>query len=56
MPDPDPGITSVVAALAGYFARQALQPDPPGLPTLRAFQRAQGAVAIEWLRHRTGWA
>ncbi|NRQ33224.1 phosphotransferase [Nonomuraea sp. NN258] len=56
LPDPDPAITAVVAAVTGYLVRQARQPDPPGLPTLRAFQRAQGVVALEWLRQRTGWA
>lgn len=50
--DPDPAITSVLAAVTGYFVRQCRQPAPPGLPTLRAFQRAQGVVALEWLRHR----
>ncbi|GAA2312349.1 hypothetical protein GCM10010149_74060 [Nonomuraea roseoviolacea subsp. roseoviolacea] len=54
--DPDPAITAVVAAMTGYFVRQGRQPDPPGLPTLRAFQRAQGTVALDWLRRRTGWA
>lgn len=52
LPDPDPAITAVVAAFTGYLVRQGRQPDPPGLPTLRAFQRAQGVVALEWLRHR----
>jgi nucleoside-diphosphate-sugar epimerase len=45
-------VTSVVAALAGYFVHRGGQPPPPGLPTLRAFQRDQGAVALDWLRHR----
>lgn len=53
--DPDPAVTAVVAAMAGYFVRQARQPDPPGLPTVREFQRAQGVVALDWLRRRTGW-
>jgi hypothetical protein len=48
-------ITAVVAALAGMFVWLAGQPDPPGLPTLRAFQRAQGEAALAWLRERTGW-
>ncbi|GAA0926860.1 aminoglycoside phosphotransferase family protein [Nonomuraea longicatena] len=52
----DPAVTSVVAALAGFFAWQGGLPAPPGLPTLRPFQRAQGVVAMRWLRHRTGWA
>ena len=40
----------VVSAIAGYFAHNGRLPAPPGLPTLRAFQRAQGGVAIAWLR------
>jgi aminoglycoside phosphotransferase (APT) family kinase protein len=52
--DPD-AVTSVVAMLAGSFLWLGGRPDPPGLPTLRAFQRAQGQVALTWLRERTGW-
>ncbi len=47
-------ITAAVAVVAGFFTRQALLPPPPGLPTLRAFQRAQGEVARAWLARRTG--
>ncbi|MEV0748654.1 aminoglycoside phosphotransferase family protein [Streptomyces sp. NPDC050273] len=51
--DADPaGVTAVLAALAGYFVAHSLHPDPPGLPTLRAFQAAQGAAAVAWLRRR----
>jgi Phosphotransferase enzyme family len=54
--DADPqAVTAVVAALAGYFIRQSRRPGPPGLPTVRAFQAAQGKVALHWLRARTGW-
>jgi aminoglycoside phosphotransferase (APT) family kinase protein len=49
-------VTTVLAALTGYFVRQSRQPAPPGLPTLRAFQGAQGREALEWLRERTAWA
>jgi thiamine kinase-like enzyme len=52
--DPD-AITAAIASLAGFFTAGALQPPPPGLPTLRAFQAAQGAVARRWLAQRTGW-
>jgi aminoglycoside phosphotransferase (APT) family kinase protein len=45
----------VIAAVAGFFSVGALQPDPPGLPTVRAFQEAQGAVARRWLADRRGW-
>lgn len=39
---------ALVVALAGFFVRQSLDDPPPGLPTVRAFQRAQAAVAIDW--------
>jgi aminoglycoside phosphotransferase (APT) family kinase protein len=52
--DPD-RVTTSLAALAGYFVRTALLPAPPGLPTVRPFQAAQGVVAIDWLAQRTGW-
>ncbi|NMI57075.1 MULTISPECIES: phosphotransferase [unclassified Streptomyces] len=51
--DADPeGVTATLAALAGFFVQQSRQPPPPGLPTLRAFQHAQGAAALGWLRKR----
>lgn len=49
-------VTTLVVALAGYFVSRSLMSDPPGLPTLRAFQRAQGIPALNWARRRTGWA
>ncbi len=48
-------IDAVLCSLAGYFVVTALEPPPPGLPTVRAFQAAQGEVAVRWLRERTGW-
>lgn len=52
--DPD-AITAVVTAVAGYFTWQAQLPAIQGLPTVRAFQAAQGEQARAWLRRRTGW-
>ena len=52
---PDVGADDVDAVLAGlgaYFVDVARRPDPPGLPTVRAFQRAQGEVVLRWLRER----
>lgn len=43
-------VLAVVAGLCGYFLHHARLPDPPGLPTLREFQRVQGLVATTWLR------
>lgn len=47
-------LTAAVVAVAGFFTYRALQPAPPGLPTLRPFQAAQGAVARQWIATRTG--
>ncbi|MFI0941939.1 aminoglycoside phosphotransferase family protein [Streptomyces sp. NPDC021020] len=51
--DPD-AVTAVVAAFAGFLLGHARRPAPPGLPTLRAFQAAQGREALVWLRARLG--
>ncbi len=48
-------VTAVIAAVAGFFTQRCLLPAPPGLPGLRAFQAAQGAVARRWLAERTSW-
>lgn len=51
----DDDINAVVASLTGYFLGHAQRPPPPGIPTVRAFQAAQGQIALEWLRERVGW-
>jgi aminoglycoside phosphotransferase (APT) family kinase protein len=51
--DPD-AVDSVLAAIAGFFTVGSLLADPPGLPTLRAFQAAQGEIARRWLGGRRG--
>jgi hypothetical protein len=52
----DPDIVSVLlAAVSGFFVAHSLRPPPPGLPTLRSFQAAQGEVALAWLRRHTAW-
>jgi aminoglycoside phosphotransferase (APT) family kinase protein len=45
-------VDAVVAALAGFFVQRSTLPPPPGLPTLREFQQAQGTEALAWLRRR----
>jgi hypothetical protein len=47
-------VDTVLATLAGYFVERCTRPDPPGLPTVRAFQRAQAEVTLDWLRTRLG--
>lgn len=49
-------INAVLATLAGYFTWSGLQSPPPGLPTLRPFQEAQGAVGRRWLAKRLNLA
>jgi hypothetical protein len=52
----NPGsVTTAVASIAGFFTYRSLLPPPPGLPTLRSFQAAQGELARSWLAQRTGW-
>lgn len=48
-------IDAVLASVAGFFTSEGMEPIPPGLPGLRAFQDAQGAVARRWLAARMGW-
>src|SRR4029079_7016735 len=45
-------VDAMVAALAGFFVQRASLPAPPGLPTLREFQYAQGIESLSWLRRR----
>jgi hypothetical protein len=52
--DPD-AVNSALAALAGRFVIAARQPADWDTQPVRAFQRAEGASAIRWLRYRTNW-
>lgn len=45
-------VDALLCALTGYFVAGCRRPPPPGIPTLREFQRAQGVEALAWLRHR----
>jgi hypothetical protein len=49
--DPD-DVTAVLAGLAGGFADLARQPPPPGIPTVRAFQRRHADLLLDWVRAR----
>lgn len=49
-------VTAFLAGLAAYFLDYARRPAPAGLPTVRAFQLAQGEVVIGWLASRLGWS
>jgi aminoglycoside phosphotransferase (APT) family kinase protein len=53
---PSEGVDALLCAFAGFLAERCRQPAPPGLPTIRAYQRAYAASALGcWLARRTGW-
>ena len=47
-------VTDLLAGLLGMWAHRMRQPPPPGLPTLRAFQRRFHDACLGWLVRRTG--
>jgi len=49
---PADAATRVLTALAGFFLEGSMQPDEPGIPTLRRFQRDQAIACLRWLRER----
>jgi hypothetical protein len=51
---PDAG--TLAAAVAGFFAARAGLVAPQGAPIVRAFQRAQAAVALPWAARELGLA
>lgn len=51
--DVDPAdVTGVLAGMAGFFLHWSRMPPPTGIPTVRAFQRAQADALLPWLAHR----
>ncbi|TCO45082.1 hypothetical protein EV646_109257 [Kribbella antiqua] len=48
----DEAITGFIAAIAGGLWWGAAQPAPPGLPTIRAWQRRHALVHLDWVRER----
>lgn len=53
LPDDVP-ITGFLAAIAGGLWWGAAQPDPPGLPTIRAWQRRHAIIHLDWVQERLG--
>ncbi len=52
LPVRDDVLTSSLAAIAPHFLRGVWQPDVPGLPRLRPFQRAQAVTTVAWAARR----
>jgi Ser/Thr protein kinase RdoA (MazF antagonist) len=46
-------VTDLLLVLTGMWAVTMRRPAPPGLPTLRAFQRRFHAAALAWVEQRT---
>jgi hypothetical protein len=51
LPD-DVAITGFIAAIAGGLWWGAAQPAPPGLPTIRGWQREHAIIHLDWVRDR----
>jgi hypothetical protein len=51
----DDGITGFLAGISGGLWWGCNQPPPPGLPTIRGWQRETALVFLGWLRERLGW-
>jgi hypothetical protein len=48
----DDGITGFLTGIAGGLWWGASQPAPPGLPTIRHWQRESALIHLNWLRER----
>jgi hypothetical protein len=51
LPD-DEAITGFIAAVGGGLWWGSAQPAPPGIPTMRAWQRESALVHLDWVRDR----
>lgn len=52
---PREGVDALVCAFAGMLSERSRRPAPPGLPTIREYQRAISRLTIDRLARRTGW-
>lgn len=46
---PPSGVHTLLAAVAGHLLWQSAEPEPPGLPSVRAYQRSQVRALLPWL-------
>ena len=54
LPLRDSHLDASIASIAGYFADRAWRAPIPGVPRVRAFQRAQLKVSLAWAARRLG--
>jgi hypothetical protein len=52
----DDDTNAVLSGLISYFLDAAQRPAPANMPTLRAFQHAEGMAGLSWLGQRLGWS
>ena len=45
-------LTGAVASITGFLGLQIVQPDIPGLPRIRPFQRNQFVTSLDWVARR----
>jgi hypothetical protein len=48
-------VTALIAAITGALVERSRAPAPPGLPTIRDYQRVSAKTLLEWTKRRTGW-
>lgn len=48
-------LMAFAAATAGGLLWYSTKPPPPGLPTVRQFQQAQGRVLLDWIGRQQRW-
>lgn len=46
-------VTRLLVVFSGHLLDKSREPDPPGLPTLRGFQRAQALAILAWVAERS---
>lgn len=51
---PSDDVTALIAAVTGMLAERSRAPDPPGLPTIRSYQRMASHALTEWIKRRLG--
>lgn len=51
---PADDVTALVVTVTGMLAERSRAPEPPGLPTIRSYQRMASAALTAWVKRRVG--